>query len=86
MEEDLKIKYSPDDFNLETYKKDIDMINYAFDRALSNPERFQAGYTYIKIITNKAREELKGKGFKVEPDTSSPLKSMYKVSWEKEQA
>lgn len=79
--EELKINFTADQFRERDYRLDIKAINKQLGEILEM--RSKDKFTAISIVTERAVEELKAKGFSVKPGTT---KNMYIVSWEKEQA
>lgn len=79
--ENLEINFTAEQFKERNYRLDIQWINKRLGEAMEM--RTKDNFTTATIITERAVEELKRKGFTVKPGTS---KNMYVISWEEEQA
>lgn len=76
-----EIKMSAINMYEKMYKNDIEYINKRLDKALTDSDCMEHGYTCISINTKRAINDLRGRGFVVTRPVYSTRSNVYKVSW-----
>lgn len=76
-----EIKISATEMYEKMYKGDIEYINKRLDRALTDSNCMEYGYTCISINTKRAINDLIDRGFVVTRPAYSTRSNVYKVSW-----